>query len=241
MQRQRIVPGGNTGLDPYTKSQRTIAKLRQKLTNLEDLQKGSLIRNDIYKYLVKPVLGDEANRSGTGLNQLRGPLKQVGKSGRSFGSPQYTWFLNAATQRVIDSFLLAHAKEIFGRFVDDQNNNKALAGAAGYTGADGVPGYLKKRCARLIDNWWMYNRLQNIEGFKKITSVHISSLPGANADYQDALNAFKSGKSVGQYRNGRKSTPSFSLQDFQRALSSGTLASSAADLPITTVSSSSQS
>ena len=124
MSKARVVPGGNSG-GGYVRSQayddpqvaRTITRLRQKLVNLEDKQPGSLIKNDVYKYLIKPAIGAAANMSGNDFNALRGPLKQVGS--RQVGSSQFTWYMNAAASRYVDYLILENANSIFGNLDED--------------------------------------------------------------------------------------------------------------------------
>ena len=228
MSRTLIIPsGGNTkqGKQPrsaaYDDPQvaRTITRLRQKLANLEDLQSGSLMRNDVYKYLIKPKFGQALQAGNTMLTALHGPAKQVGN--RTVGSPQYTWFLNAVAGRVCDQFILTAANIIFGP-TSREFGAKVIAGANNYRGADGVPGYLKRRYSQTINRYWVYHRLGTIgELFPKLSVQTIMTEPGAQEDYNTALAAFRAGHSVGQQRGGRRGTPSFNAATLAARMNQG--------------------
>ena len=225
-QRVQVVPGGyskgaNNRSHAYDDPQvsRTIARLRQKLVNLEDLQPGSLMKSDVHRYFVKPKFGRALEEGDQKLRALYGTPKQVGS--RQVGSTQYTWFINAATTRVCDSLILAAANKMFGT-TGSKFGAKVIEGAQKYKGKDGVPGYLKKRYSKAITTVWMYDRPRTIQNvFDLQTAANIFAMPGVEEDYRDALNAFRSGKSVAEYRNHQRGSPSFGISALATAMNKG--------------------
>ena len=220
MSREVVRPGthvaqtGSYGDNPFhnPRVRDRITRLKVKVMNLEDMGKGSIVHNDTYKYLIKPLFKDAVASNHSKLAPLfaGGPTVVRNKQEIHYGSSQYTWFMNAAASRMVDYYILYHAGEIFGSS-NSKYGAQVVAGLSRYRGKDGAPGYLKKKWAGLIKTHWIYKRLEMMQKFGQMKiDENIMDMPMVAQDYETAMAAKQGGKTVQEYRGpGARSKPTF--------------------------------
>ena len=179
--------GGNSAVKEAFRTpavQRAIQRLRTKNANLLDLAGGSVLAHDMYEYFVKPIFKNALAAGDQQLMQLHagGPTT---RNGRSFGHPVYTWFMHAAATRCVDDYLKTHIRNILDsddikKFSEYLNRNHP---------ADGGYGYLKRKFSQRIQHYYIINRLQEIDNFKKNHNNlnAITNIAGVLNDFQDAV------------------------------------------------------
>ena len=177
-----------------------VGKLKEAINNLADQKGGSILKSDCYE-AVKRVYR-RAIETDTALQALHGnwakaqAARQAEENGQSYnkadlyGSPHYTWFINATATCVVNAIINGHAGEIF-----DYNAAKVNQEAVKH-GID----YIKRRYARQIAKWYMFYRPTQLQELANVTFDKITGTPGVAAAYNTALEALQANaKSVGAY------------------------------------------
>ena len=180
--------------------QEYVGKLKKAIDNLADQKGGSILKNDCYE-AVKRVYR-RAIETDTSLQVLHGnwaasqAARQAEASGQAYnksalyGSPHYTWFINASATCVVNAIINQHAGEIF-EYNSAKVNQEAVA-----HGID----YIKRRYARQIAKWYMFYRPTQLQELATVTFDKIAGTPGVVDAYNIALEALQHGsKSVGAY------------------------------------------
>ena len=178
---------------------RTIARLRTNLANLEDLSKGSLLKNDYYQYCVKPSIQAVVD-SDSDLRALHSGGSQD-KNGRVYGHPNYTWFLNACATRCVDNFIKNNFNSIFG---NGKLSEKVTAAMLDHDNGDNGLGYCKRQFSNYIKRYYVSHRLQLMDDMTSVDWSDIKKIRGVMDDYNRAMTAKRQGLKVGEYNNRMK-------------------------------------
>ena len=177
-----------------------VGKLKEAINNLADQKGGSILKKDCYE-AVKRVYRTAIN-TDQALQNLHGKwasaqaARQAEANGQQYnkadlyGSPHYTWFINATATCVVNAIINQHAGEIF-EYNSAKVNQEAIA-----HGID----YVKRRYARQIAKWYMFYRPTLLEYLRTVQFGQIAGTPGVADAYNIALEALQNNaKSVGAY------------------------------------------
>ena len=203
--------------DPQVKAY--TAKLKERIRNLADKGGKSLLLTDAFQYGVKPKL--DFLRSGQVLGALWEGGETNEKTGVTYGSSQYNWFIHALATVLVNTLLAENVDNIFG--ASGKFRDKVNAGVVAYRngtasrrghGTDdyfGLWNYLKRTFSRAIKNWYITKRLVCIQAFSgALTPQFLGSAPVA-AITQAAVQAKAANQSVGAYvrtqMNGKIAVP----------------------------------
>ena len=180
--------------------QQYVGSLRKTIDNLADRAGGSVLKHDCYD-AVKRVFSISISTSPE-LQLLHGnwqraqAARQAEAAGQKinksdlYGSPHYTWFINATSTCIVNAIINEHAQEIF------IYNYPKVDMEARKNGID----YIKRRYARTITKWYTLYRPTQLQYFYSVSLDQIISTPGVVDAYNLALAALQgSHKSVRAY------------------------------------------
>ena len=186
--------GTQTGGYTYGKSaayqdpqvSRTIARLRTKINALADKESGSLLHADM-KIVAKRILGQSRERDRNLQALYQGGTTVARKNGNvEYGSPFYSWFMNACATRLTNALIWNFKGEIFHGNLMAKVEACAASAATKRNDPDAA---VKRRFAGVIKNWYLLRRLSILDMTRKMTLSDLTSTTGVQDDYNLAMAA----------------------------------------------------
>ena len=182
-------PVGGYGKSPAyqdTQVSRTIARLKTKIHALADKESGSLIHADM-KIVAKRILSQSVATDANLQALYQGGTTVARKSGNvSYGSPFYSWFINACATRLTNALIWNFKGEIFhGNIMAKVETCAANAATKGHDPDAAV----KRQFAGIIKNWYLLRRFSILDMTGKMTLSDLTSTTGVQNDYNLAMAA----------------------------------------------------
>ena len=181
---------------------KTIARLRTKINALADKESGSLLHADM-KIVAKRILGQSVANDVNIQALYQGGTTVTRKSGNvNYGSPFYSWFINACATRLTNALIWNYRNEIFHGNLMTKVNECANSATAKGNDPDAA---VKRRFAGVIKNWYLLRRLSILEQARQMSLTDLTSTTGVQGDYNLAMEAKRASQSnpqintVGKY------------------------------------------